>query len=147
MSKIVVGSDHGGFEYKEIIKDYLTNKGYEVVDVGCYDTNRVDYPDIAKEAAALVILENIPGILVCGTGIGIGIAANKCHGIRAALANDVYSAQMSREHNDANILTLGQRVIGEGLMLAIVDKWLETPFLGDRHTKRVEKIKKMEECK
>lgn len=145
MKKIVVGSDHGGYDYKEIIKNHLQEKGYEVIDVGAFSKDSIDYPDIAKAAADIVTKEMIPGILVCGTGIGIGIAANKCDGIIAALANDVYSAQMSREHNDANVLTLGQRVIGEGLMLAIVDKWLETPFLGDRHKKRVEKIRKLEE--
>lgn len=145
MKKIVVGSDHGGYDYKEIIKNHLQDKGYEVIDVGAYSKDSIDYPDVAKKAADIITADKIPGILVCGTGIGIGIAANKCDGIIAALANDVYSAQMSREHNDANVLTLGQRVIGEGLMLAIVDKWLETPFLGDRHTKRVEKIRKLEE--
>lgn len=143
--KIVIGSDHGGFEYKEILIQYLKNKGIEVIDVGCYDKNSVDYPDIAKEVGALVVLEKIKGIVICGTGIGISIAANKCHGVRAALCNDVYSAKMAREHNDSNVLAIGQRVIGEGVLIDIVEKWLETDFAGERHQNRVDKIMKMEE--
>lgn len=143
--KIVIGSDHGGFEYKEILIQYLKNKGIEVIDVGCYDKNSVDYPDIAKEVGALVVLEKIKGIVICGTGIGISIAANKCHGVRAALCNDVYSAKMAREHNDSNVLAIGQRVIGEGVLIDIVEKWLETDFAGERHKTRVDKIMKMEE--
>ena len=147
INKIVIGSDHGGFEYKEIIKDHLLALGYEVLDVGCYNKSSVDYPDIAVNASEIVIKENIKGILVCGTGIGISIAANKCQGIRAALCNNEYSARMAREHNNSNILALGQRVLGEGLLLNIVDVWLNTEFVGGRHENRVKKINKIEEVK
>lgn len=140
MAKIVIGSDHGGFEYKTIIGDYLREKDYEVIDVGTHDKNSVDYPDIAKEVAKQVNEKDCLGIIICGTGIGISIAANKCSGIRAALCNDVYSAKMAKEHNNSNILALGQRVIGVGLMLLIVETWLETEFAGGRHARRVEKI-------
>lgn len=143
--KLVIGSDHGGFEYKEILINYLKDKGIEVIDVGCYDKNSVDYPDIAKEVGAIVALENIKGIIICGTGIGVSIAINKCHGVRAALCNDVYSAKMAREHNDSNVLAMGQRVIGEGVLIEIVDTWLNTDFGGERHQRRVDKIMKLEE--
>ncbi|MDF9867350.1 ribose 5-phosphate isomerase B [Bacilli bacterium PM5-3] len=145
MKKIVIGSDHGGFEYKEIIKNHLLGLDYEVLDVGAYDKSSIDYPDIAKNVSDIVVKEKIKGILICGTGIGISIAANKCHGIRAALCNDEYSARMSREHNNSNILALGQRVIGEGLMLNIVNAWLYADFEGGRHENRVNKITKIEE--
>ncbi|MDH6603693.1 ribose 5-phosphate isomerase B [Bacilli bacterium PM5-9] len=145
MKKIVIGSDHGGFEYKEIIKNHLLGLDYEVLDVGAYDKSSIDYPDIAKNVSEIVVKEKIKGILICGTGIGISIAANKCHGIRAALCNDEYSARMSREHNNSNILALGQRVIGEGLMLNIVNAWLYADFEGGRHENRVNKITKIEE--
>lgn len=144
MNKIIIGSDHGGYEYKEIIKDHLAKLNYEIIDIGCHDKQSCDYPDIAKDLASRID-SNTRGILICGTGIGISIAANKCHGIRASLCNDVYSAKMTRLHNDANVLALGQRVIGEGLMLEIVDVWLGTDFEGGRHLNRVNKINMMEE--
>ena len=144
MKKIVIGSDHGGFEYKEIIKNYLLSLDYEVLDVGTFDNSSVDYPDIALKVCDIVTKEKIRGILLCGTGIGISIAANKCHGIRAAVCNDEYSARKSRQHNNSNVLALGQRVIGEGLMLSILDTWLSTDFEGGRHENRVSKISKME---
>ncbi|MDL2211323.1 ribose 5-phosphate isomerase B [Erysipelotrichaceae bacterium OttesenSCG-928-M19] len=144
VNKIVIGSDHGGFEYKEIIKNHLLALEYEVLDVGCFDKSSIDYPDIALKLCEIVNRDKIKGILVCGTGIGIGIAANKCPGIRAALCHDEYSARMARLHNDSNVLTLGQRVVGEGLMLSIVDTWLDSKFEGGRHENRVNKIIKME---
>lgn len=144
MKRIVIGSDHGGFEYKEQIKEHLSKQGYEIVDVGPFDTNSVDYPDYALALAKVVIDEDIKGILICGTGIGISIAANKCHGIRAGLAGDEFSAQMAREHNDCNVLALGQRVIGIGLALNIVDRYLTSEFIGNRHQRRVDKIKSLE---
>lgn len=145
MNKIIVGSDHGGFEYKAIISEHLSNKGYEVIDVGTHDNSSVDYPDIAKLLAEKVLANECLGILVCGTGIGISIAANKCKGIRAAVCNDVYSAKMAKEHNNSNVLALGQRVVGEGQMLMIVDTWLNTEFAGGRHERRVNKIENLEE--
>lgn len=145
MKKIVIGSDHGGFKYKQLIKEHLSANDYEIIDVGAVDEQSVDYPDIAKSLSEIVVKEDIKGILICGTGIGISIAANKQDGIRAALCNDEYSARMSRAHNDSNVLALGQRVIGDGLMLSIVDSWLAAEFEGGRHANRVEKISKLEE--
>lgn len=142
MKKIAIGSDHGGFEHKEIIKQHLRDKGYEVIDVGSYDTTSVDYPDIAHDLSEVVLKENIMGIVICGTGIGVSIAANKVHGIRCGLATNEYSAQMAREHNDCNMMALGQRVVGIGLALNIVDRFLETDFAGGRHERRVNKIEK-----
>ena len=144
MKKIAIGSDHGGYEYKEMIKEYLLKNDYEVLDVGAYSKSSIDYPDIALKVCDIAVKEKIKAIIVCGTGIGISIAANKCHGIRAALCNDEYSAKMSREHNDANVLALGQRVIGEGLCLSILNTWLNTDFSGGRHENRVNKLIKLE---
>lgn len=147
MDKIVIGSDHGGFEYKEIIKDYLNKEGFDVQDMGTNSIDSVDYPDYAKKVSEVVAKDNVKGILICGTGIGVSIAANKCHGIRAALCHDTYSAKMARRHNDSNILALGQRVIGEGLMLEIVKTWLAEDFEGGRHKARVDKIEALEDDK
>lgn len=142
---IAIGSDHGGFHLKEEIKTLLQEKNLPYRDFGTHSTDSVDYPDIAKQvAAAITGGECDRGILICGTGIGISIAANKIKGIRAALCHDVFSAQMSREHNDANILAMGERVIGPGLARAIVEKWLTTEFSGGRHTGRVCKISQIE---
>ncbi|WP_423363668.1 ribose 5-phosphate isomerase B [Mycoplasma sp. P36-A1] len=145
MKKLVIGSDHGGFEYKEVLKQYLLEHGYEVMDVGTHTSESVDYPDIAKAAADVVLLEGIPGILICGTGIGISIAANKVKGIRAALCHDTFSAKMSRRHNNANMIAFGQRVIGQGLMIEIINAWLNETFEGDRHERRVNKMMNLEE--
>ena len=143
--KIVLGSDHGGFYLKEAIAKWLETRSIEVMDVGAYNTDSVDYPDISAKAAREILEGHCErGILVCGTGIGIGIAANKIDGIRAALCHDVYSARKSREHNDANILTLGERVIGIGAALLVVEEWLKAEFEGGRHEKRVAKIKELE---
>lgn len=139
--KVVIGSDHGGFHYKESIIDYLKARNIEFFDVGTYTRESCDYPEIAQKVAQKVASgEFNRGILVCGTGIGMSIAANKVKGIRAALCGDTYSARVSRAHNNANILCLGERVIGEHLALDIVDIWLKTGFEGGRHKRRVDMI-------
>ncbi len=142
MGKIAIGSDHGGFELKQMLAEHLKKEGYEVVDFGCDSPASCDYPDIAHPLAKAVAAgECACGILVCGTGIGMCMAANKEPGIRAALCGDVYSAKLTREHNDANVLTLGARVVGPGLAEMIVDTFLATPFSGDeRHMRRIGKI-------
>lgn len=148
--KIALGSDHGGFELKETIKKFLLTEGYEIKDFGSNSTESCDYPDYALPVAEAVAKKEFDfGILVCGTGIGISIAANKVPGIRAALCSDTFSAHATREHNDANILTLGQRVVGEGLALDIVKTFLKTEFQGERHQKRIDKITEIEKkyCK
>lgn len=145
--KIAVGCDHGAFELKQVIMAYLEEKGYVYQDFGTYDTSSCDYPDVAKPVAQAVAAGQFDrGILLCGTGIGIGIAANKVKGIRAALCHDTFSAHASREHNNANILTMGQRVVGQGLALDIVEIWLNTEFQGERHQRRIDKIHQIEEC-
>ena len=137
--KIIIGSDHAGFILKNKLAAYLQQSGFDVDDAGTYTTESCDYPVIAKEVA-----QNIKegkyekGILVCGTGIGMSIAANKVKGIRAAVVSDTCSAKMSRLHNDANILCLGERIVGEELAKDIAEIWLKTPFLGERHSRRVE---------
>lgn len=142
---IAIGSDHGGFQLKEEIKQLLTELKIEYKDFGTYSADSVDYPDIARTVAEAVVGgEYTRGILICGTGIGINIAANKIKGIRAALCHDVFSAQMSREHNDANILTMGERVIGVGHARVIVEKWVTTEFAGGRHSRRVCQIADLE---
>ena len=139
--KIAIGSDHGGFEYKASIIKALQVKGYDVVDMGTYSPESCDYPIIAKKVARAVAKGDFEkGILVCGTGIGISLAANKVPGIRAAVCSDTFSARATRAHNNANILCLGQRVVGEGLALDIVDIWLTTKFEGGRHERRVNMI-------
>ena len=143
---IAIGSDHGGFRLKEEIKNLLTELGREYRDFGTHSPASVDYPDIAASVARAVASgECEMGILICGTGIGISIAANKVRGIRAALCGDEFSAQMAREHNDANILALGERVTGPGLARAIVAKWLTSEFAGGRHAQRLCKIGVLEE--
>ncbi|QIB27678.1 ribose 5-phosphate isomerase B [Caloranaerobacter azorensis] len=144
--KIALGSDHGGYELKEHIKKFLEEKNIEYVDYGTYTTESVDYPDFGhKVAKAIKQGECDRGIVCCGTGIGISISVNKVPGIRCALVSDCYSAKMSREHNDANVLALGGRVVGVNLALEIVDVWLKTEFQGGRHQRRVDKIKGIEE--
>ena len=141
MHKIIIASDHGGFGLKTRIIEHLKTKGYDITDYGCYSTESCDYPVFAKKVAVEVSNSNdIKGILVCGTGIGMSIAANKIIGIRAALCTDTFSARMTRMHNDSNILCLGERVTGTGLALDIVDTWLNTEFEGGRHQKRVDMI-------
>ncbi len=139
--KVAVGSDHGGFRYKEQIIEYLKSRNIPYFDVGTHTPEACDYPVIARKVAELVISGQANrGILVCGTGIGMSITANKVKGIRAALCGDTYSARVSRAHNNANILCLGERVIGEHLALDIVDIWLKTGFEGGRHKRRVDII-------
>lgn len=142
---IVIGSDHGGFELKEVLKNHLQEKGLEVVDVGCYDTASVDYPDIAEKACKEVIGGSCEwGILVCGTGIGISMAANKVHGIRCALVSNEYSAEMTKRHNNANMLAFGGRVTGPDLAKNIVDAYIKAEFEGGRHQNRIDKISALE---
>ena len=141
MTKIAIGSDHGGFEYKAKIIDYLKEHNFEYEDMGTYTTESCDYPVIAKKVANEIVSGKADkGILVCGTGIGMSIAANKVKGIRAALCSDTFSARATRAHNNSNILCLGQRAIGECLALEIVDVWLHTEFEGGRHQRRIDKI-------
>ena len=143
--KIALGADHGGFELKEEVYTYLKSCGYEVKDFGTHSTASCDYADIAMEVAEAVVRKEFEfGILICGTGIGIGIAANKVPGIRAALCSDTFSAHATREHNDANILTMGQRVVGVGLAIDIVKAFLNSTFEGDRHIRRIDKITAIE---
>ena len=143
---IAVGSDHGGFALKQAMLNHLQEAGVEFKDFGIFCNESADYPDIAVQVAEAVARgEYEKGLLFCGTGIGVSIAANKVPGIRAALCHDVFSAQMSREHNDANILTMGERVIGPGLAAMILDVWLGTGFAGGRHGRRVDKIMSYEQ--
>ncbi|MCD8181629.1 MAG: ribose 5-phosphate isomerase B [Firmicutes bacterium] len=142
---IAIGSDHGGFELKGHIMDHLNEKGIEVKDFGVYTEESADYPDCSKPVCEAVLSgECERGILVCGTGIGISIAANKFKGIRAALCGNVFSAKMAKEHNNANIICLGGRVTGRELANMIVDTYLESRFLGGRHAERVKKIHEIE---
>ncbi len=142
---IAIGCDHGGYELKlEVIK-HLKEKGIEVKDFGCDSTSSVDYPDYAYPVAKSVAEgECEKGILICGTGIGMSIAANKVKGIRCALCGDTFSAHATREHNDSNVLAMGARVTGLNLALDIVDTWLGAEFMGQRHIQRIEKITKIE---
>lgn len=142
---VVIGCDHGGFELKEELSAHLKGKGFEVVDVGCYDTNSVDYPDIAEKACAEVTGGRCEwGVLICSTGIGISMAANKVKGIRCALVSDEYSAEMTKRHNNANMLSFGGRVIGPELAKNIVDAYIKAEFEGGRHQKRIDKISALE---
>jgi len=143
--KISIGCDHGGFQLKEAIKKHLTEKGIEVVDVGAYSTERADYPSYAAQVGEQVSSgKSELGILCCGTGIGMSIAANKIEGIRAALVSDCFSAAATREHNNSNVLCLGERVVGEGLALLIVDTWLNASFQGGRHAERLAQVAQIE---
>lgn len=136
--KIAIGSDHGGYELKEVITNFLQEKGYEYKDFGCFDAQAIDYPIIAKEVATAVAKGEFDrGIIICGSGLGVCITANKVKGIRAVTCHETYSAKMSRLHNDANVLTMGGRVVGKDLALDVVDIWLNTEFEGGRHEKRV----------
>ena len=143
--KITIGSDHGAVNLKDEVKKVLAELNVEVDDVGTFGTDAVDYPDIAEKVCAAVTSGKADkGIVLCGTGIGISIAANKIHGIRCALCNDVYSAKMSRKHNDANVLAMGGRVLGFGPASEIVRAWIETEFEGGRHERRIKKISDLE---
>lgn len=143
---IALGCDHGGYELMQEVKAHLTKRGFEYKDFGCYSTASVDYPEYGRAAAEAVASGECEcGILICGTGIGISIAANKVPGIRCALCTDCFMAQATKEHNDANMLAFGARVLGAGLALKIVDTFLDTPFSNDeRHKRRIAKIEKGE---
>ena len=144
--RISLGSDHGGYPLKEAVKAHLLEQGHEVHDVGTHSLESVDYPEYGRLAAECVADGTCErGIVVCSTGIGISIAANKVRGVRAGLCTDVFTARLTREHNDTNVLALGAFVLGEALAFAIVDTWLETPFSGgERHARRIDAIRRME---
>ena len=139
--KFYIATDHAGYVIKDFVKEYIASKAHNIIDLGPDSADRVDYPDFAKKCAEAVAEDKGSfGILICGTGIGISIAANKVPGIRAALCHDAYTAAMSRAHNDANILAFGERVVGKGVIESIIDAFCETKFEGGRHAGRVEKI-------
>ncbi|MGI5879651.1 MAG: ribose 5-phosphate isomerase B [Syntrophomonadaceae bacterium] len=142
--EIIIGCDHAGLILKQEIITWLKNEGYEVVDCGTFSEESVDYPDIAREVAGQVLSRGCNGILICGTGIGISIAANKINGIRAAVCENEFTARLARQHNNANILAIGSRVIGAGMALEIVKSFLNTSFEAGRHARRVEKIHLLE---
>ena len=142
---LVIGSDHGGFLLKQEIKKHLEEKGVDFVDVGCYDENSVDYPDVAKAACDKITSGECDiGILICGTGIGISMAANKVKGIRAAVCSEPYSARLTVQHNNANIIAFGARVVGSELAKMIVDEFFGAEFEGGRHQKRIDMISEIE---
>lgn len=143
--RIAIGADHAGYTLKETLAAYMRERGIEVIDFGTHGPDPVDYPDYARVVAEAVARGEADfGVLICGTGVGMAITANKVAGIRAAAVSDVYSARMSRAHNDANVLCMGGRVVGPGLAIEILETWLRTPFEGGRHARRVEKIRAME---
>ena len=143
-----IASDHAGVEIKGFVKELFENRGHEVIDLGPDTKDRVDYPDFAAKVCESVLAnEGSKGILICGSGIGMSMSANKFDGIRAALCHNEYSATMARAHNDANVLCLGERVSGLGMVEAIVDAWLNSSFEGGRHEGRVEKINKLGSCR
>ncbi len=137
--RIAIGSDHGGFDMKEIVAAFLRDLGHEVEDAGCYSKDSIDYPVIADKVCKLVQDGTcLQGILICGTGIGVSIAANRHRDIRAALCHEAYTARMSRQHNNANILCFGGRVLGIEIALDVVGTWVETSFEGGRHQRRID---------
>ncbi len=139
--KIAIGCDHAGLKVKQAIISYLGENGYEAVDFGTYDESSCDYPDFAEKVANAVSNGDCPkGIIVCGTGVGVSIVANKVKGIRCAHCTDTFTAKACREHNNANVITFGDRISGLGIILDCVKLFLETEFLGGRHEKRVNKI-------
>lgn len=146
--KIAIGSDHGALALKEKVKEHLEKQGYEVEDFGTYDEKSCDYPDFCAAAARAVAEGKCQkGIVLCTTGIGASIAANKVRGVRCALLTDTWTAKMTRLHNDTNVMALGAGVVGENLALEIVDTWLSTPFSGEaRHQRRIDKVMALEEA-
>jgi len=139
--KIAMGADHAGFELKEKLKGYLSGKGHEVLDLGTHSTERVDYPDFGFAVGKAVAEGRAErGVLCCGTGIGIGIAANKVPGIRCGVPNDLFATRLMREHNDANVISFGARQMAPPLCEAMLDVFLETAFAGGRHAGRIEKL-------
>ncbi len=144
--RIAIASDHAGRELKDDIKEFLLSAGYQPVDMGTNSDERVDYPDYGIPVAEKVSKGEIQrAILICGTGIGMSMVANKFRGVRAALVYDTYTARMAKEHNDANILVIGGRVVGKGLAREMVRVWLESSFQGGRHSRRLDKIREIEE--
>lgn len=145
LKRIAIGADHAGYPVKERIKAALQRNGYEVIDFGTHAADPVDYPDYARLVAQSVARAETPrGVLVCGTGVGMAITANKVRGIRAATCNDTYTARMAGEHNNANVLCVGGRIVDGEHAVAIVDEWLNARFGGERHQRRVDKIMDME---
>jgi ribose 5-phosphate isomerase B len=145
-TRIALGADHAGFRLKEKVRDYLTKKGYEVEDQGPATPDPVDYPDLAEKVAARVAAKEADyGVVVCGTGLGVAMAANKIPGIRAATCNDTLSAHFARAHNDANVLALGGRLADEATAEKILDTWFATPFEGGRHQRRIDKIAQIDQ--
>lgn len=145
MKKIAIACDHGGYELKKDIIKHLENRGFEICDFGCDSTKSVDYPDYALPASLAVAKGECDlGILICGTGIGMSLCANKVKGIRAACCSDTFSARMTRMHNNSNILCFGARVVGLGLATDMVDLFLDTEFEGERHNARIEKMMAIE---
>ena len=143
--QIGLACDHGGFELKEELKVFLQSIGAEPIDMGTFNEDSVDYPDLGVLVAEKISRKELEkGILICGTGIGMSIVANKFRGVRAALVNDLYSSRFSREHTDSNILVIGGRIVGKDLAREIVKVWLNTPFAGGRHKRRLEKIETLE---
>lgn len=142
---VAVGSDHAGFALKESVRGYLEAKGFTVEDCGVHSPEPADYPDYAERVASRVARGKVhTGVLMCGTGLGVSIAANKVEGIRAAVCNNTLLAYFARAHNDANVLTMGGRIVGEAEARRILDTWFSTPFEGGRHEERVEKISAIE---
>ena len=139
--KIAIGCDHGGYALKLAVKKHLEEKGYEVVDYGCHSTESVDYPVYGEKVGRAVAGGECElGVLICGTGIGISLAANRVKGVRAAVCSEPYSAEMTRRHNNANIIAFGARVVGEGTAMTIVDAFLGAQFEGGRHARRVDML-------
>ena len=143
--KIVIGCDHAAPEYREMIKEELLAAGHEVIDLGVQAGEKADYPDVAEKAGRLVADGTCEkGILICGTGVGMSIAANKIPGVRAACCSDLSSARLCRAHNDANVLCFGQRIVGSEVAKELVEVFLRTPFEGGRHARRVDKIRALD---
>lgn len=143
--KIAFGCDHGGYDLKEVVIEFLESRDIEVLDFGTHSTASVDYPNYGKAVGEAVQSEEADlGIVICGTGIGISLAANKVDGIRAAVVSDTFSARMARMHNNANVLAFGSRVVGKGLAIDLVKAWLDSSFEGGRHKRRVDKIMAIE---
>ena len=143
--KVALGCDHAGYGLKEVIAGYLNRAGHEILDEGTYSDDSCDYPDFAERVALRVVSgEAERGIIICATGVGMAMIANKVPGIRAVVCNDLYTARYSRLHNDANVLTLGARVVGPGVAEEIVRIWMETPFEGGRHSRRLDKLTEVE---
>lgn len=143
---LAIGSDHGGYELKQEVLKHLEERGVEVKDFGCFSPESVDYSDVALEVCNSVVSKEADlGILICGTGIGMSMAANKVKGIRAACCSDTFSAKFTRLHNDANVLCFGGRVVGPGLALQLVDAFLDNDFEGGRHQRRVDKVMAIEQ--